>query len=46
MKGTSYIISIWIFQLLDARMESELPLRLHGKTIEFDNAGFFYSGVS
>ena len=33
--------SIWIFPLLDARMESELSLRLHGKTIEFDNAGYF-----
>ena len=30
--------SIWIFPLLDARVESELSLRLHGKTIEFDNA--------
>ena len=26
---------------LDARVESELSLRLHGKTIEFDNAGYF-----
>ena len=33
--------SIWIFQLLDARMKSELSLRLHVKTIEFDNAGYF-----
>ena len=33
--------SIWIFPLLDARIESELSLRLHGKTIEFDNAGYF-----
>ena len=24
-----------------ARVESELSLRLHGKTIEFDNAGYF-----
>ena len=32
--------SIRIFQLLDARTESELSLRLHGKTIEFDNAGY------
>ena len=35
--------SIWIFPLfkLDARVESELSLRLYGKTIEFDNAGYF-----
>ena len=33
--------SIWIFPLLDPRMESELSLRLHAKTIEFDNAGYF-----
>ena len=33
--------SIWIFLLLDARVESELSLRLYGKTIEFDNAGYF-----
>ena len=24
----------------DARMELELSMRLHGKTIEFDNAGY------
>ena len=30
-----------IFPLLDARAESELFLRLLGKTFEFDNAGFF-----
>ena len=29
--------SIWI---LDARVESDLSLRLYGKTIEFDNAGY------
>ena len=29
------------FPLLDARVESELFLRLHGKTIEFDNGGNF-----
>ena len=29
-----------LFPLLDARVESELSLRLHGKTIEFDNAGY------
>ena len=33
--------SIWIIPLLDARVESELSLRLHGKTIEFDNTGYF-----
>ena len=33
--------SIWILPLLDARMESELSLRLHDKTIEFDNTGYF-----
>ena len=32
--------SIGIFPLLDARVESELSLRLYGKTIEFDNAGY------
>ena len=30
-----------IFPLLDARVESELSLILHGKTIKFDNAGYF-----
>ena len=30
-----------LFPLLNAReLESELSLRLHGKTIEFDNAGY------
>ena len=29
------------FPLLGARVESELSLRLHGKTIEFDSAGYF-----
>ena len=33
--------SIWIFPLFDARVELELSLRLHGETIEFDNAGYF-----
>ena len=33
--------SIGIFPLLDARMESDVSLRLHGKPIEFDNAGYF-----
>ena len=38
--------SIWIFPLLDAPMESELTLRLCGKTIEFDNAGYFKPAAS
>ena len=38
--------SIWIFPLLDAQMESELSLRLHGKPNEFYNAGYFIPAAS
>ena len=37
--------SIGIFQLLYARMESELSLRLHGKTIDFDTLVILYRYV-